>query len=79
MQIDVRVVRRIGVVAIADLEIDRLLRAAIHELVTVGGAEWKPRALACPEHLLAGVGLQHDLTREDVDELVLVRVPVPHR
>src|SRR6185437_14481230 len=36
-------------------------------------------AHARPQHLLAGIGLEHDLAGHHIDELILARVPVATR
>ena len=43
----------------------------------VAHARRKARAVASDQHFLAVVGHQHQFARQHVDELVLVRVPVP--
>ena len=79
-QIDVgiRVVRAVGAVAIADLEVDRIGSAAIDELMAVIDPRREAGTHAGLQQLFALLGPQHHLTLEHEHELVLVRVPVTH-
>src|SRR5207249_9740532 len=65
--------------AVPDLEVERRTVGAVHEVMAVGDARRETRGHPRAERLLARVGDQRDLPVEDVDELVLARVPVPLR
>src|SRR5688572_22888626 len=60
----------------ADFEHGGLLPRAVLQTVPVAVVGREPGAVAGPQHLLAGVGDEHDLAREDINELVLASVPV---
>src|SRR5262245_8806524 len=64
---------------VAHLEIHGVVAGAIDEAMTVGLAGREARAHAGGEPLLAAVRHQDELAGHDVNELVLVRVPVAQR
>src|SRR5262249_21396704 len=75
-EVVVRVVRQVARRAVADLEIERVARGTIDQVVAVLLAGREAGAAARRQGLLAGVGDQHQLALDDPDELVLQGVPV---
>ena len=78
-QIDVRIGRRLALRARADFQIDRVALRAVDEMMTVRRVGLEAGGVAGLEHGLAFVLDQHELAFEDVDELILLLVPVPQR
>src|SRR5205814_4873831 len=63
----------------ADFQIDRIARAAVDQAMTVCNTGLPPGRLAGPQRGLTVVLAQHDLTLDDVDELVFGFMPVALR
>src|SRR5271156_6045952 len=80
-QVDVRiaVVDGVRAVAVADLKVHRRPLAAVHQLMPVLDTRRKACAHAGTQHLFARAGAQHHFALEHINELILVRVPVPQR
>jgi hypothetical protein len=78
-QVVVGIVGVVAVDAAADLEIAGRHVPAVDEVVAVAPAGRVAGALPGAEHLLAGVGDEHDLALEHPHELVLERVPMAQR
>ena len=77
VEIDVGIVALVLLPAVADLQIDDIARRAVDEMVAVvarppGNSAHAPAVSS----LHAGIGDQCDLALEDIDELVLMGVPV---
>src|SRR5512138_631454 len=77
-EVVVRVLRRVPRDTVADLEVDDVAAAAVHELVG-GAAGQEARAHAGAEDRLDLVRQERRLALEDVEELLLLRVRVPER
>src|SRR5690606_13963038 len=75
----IRVVHGFRRRAVADLEVDRRGRATVDQMMTIFATGWKPGCDPRLETLLAGFRHQRDVALQHVDELVLVRMPVPQR
>jgi hypothetical protein len=76
MQVDIGVRHRVFRLPAADLQIARLRAAAVDQMVAVGRAGGEAGGFPCRQSLVAGVGHQSKLARQDIDELVLMAVPV---
>jgi hypothetical protein len=77
--VDIGIVGAFGGGTAADLDVDRILRAAIDEAMAVAHAGLPPGGVARPQHGLAAVLAQHHLAGEHVYQLVLVGMPVTLR
>src|SRR5262249_36595506 len=78
-EVDVGIVDALVLRARADLEVDRIARAAVDQAMGDAAAGLEARRVAGLEHGLAIVFLEHELAFEHVDEFVLLLVPVPQR
>src|SRR5690606_36534619 len=61
----------------ADLQEHRIALRAVLQVMAVGHAGLETNAVPRAKDFLAGVRHEHDLAFEDVDEFVLMRVPMP--
>src|SRR3569832_2684394 len=77
-EVHVRILGRVGGIAVADLEITGRDGAPVDQLMTVACSGGKACAHPGGQHLLAGVGPQDHLALQHEDELVLLGVEVPH-
>src|SRR5262245_55132067 len=78
-QVDITIVSFFRRGARADFEIERGFSALIDEMMPIGLACGKACSHPRRKGLLPGVGDEHHLPLQDIDELVLVCVPVPLR
>src|SRR5262249_9374528 len=78
-EIHVGILGRVLGIAVADLEIARGAIAPVHEVMPVLRASGKARARAGTQDLLSLVRDEHHFALDHEHELVLARVPVPHR
>jgi len=74
--IDVRIDAAILAIAVADLEYPGRAAGFIDEVVAIGVAVSERGAISGPQHLLATVGDQRQLTLEHPHQFVLMAVPV---
>jgi hypothetical protein len=74
--VDVRVVATVAGKSRADFEDQCFRRAAVLEVMPVGGACLKACGVARAQRFLAGICYQNDFPADDVDELVACDLPV---
>src|SRR5580692_448203 len=74
--VDVGVLPMVLVRARADDEEHRIGRSAVLETVAVANPSLEPGGVPRSHRLLTLVGDEHDFSLDDVDELILVRMPV---
>src|SRR5258705_8118628 len=69
-EIDIGIVRALVLGARADLEIERVARGLVDEVMAVGDTGLEPRRVARSQHRRAAILDQRDLPLEHIDELV---------
>src|SRR4051812_40102088 len=79
LEIDVGIVHPLGLRARADLQIKRVLAGLVDQAMADAAVGLPAGGIAGLQHGLAVVLVQHQLTLEHVDELVLALMPVPER
>ena len=75
--VDVRVRRAFARDSRANFQHHYVRGSAVLETVPIGITAPEAGAVTGAQHLLAGIGRQHNLAREHVDELVFLGMPVP--
>src|SRR5262245_39063902 len=77
--VDIAVLGLLILPAGADFKIERGATALIDEMMPVRLARWKARSHPRRKGLPPGVSDERHLPLQDIDELILVRVPMPLR
>ncbi len=79
MQVDVRIIAFIAIIAVSNLENCRWLFGSVLNAMTVGGTSRESRTHTLCQRLFTVIRQQRHFTFENVNEFVFMGMPMPER